>query len=335
MVLYTSSPAAASASTSLPFSSWLSILMAILYVSILTSYGLLFPQSLPSCRLSPLPPAPHPARTRPAHALTVMVPRHTGGAVRRAPHGAGGEGRGDVVWPERGGGGVENTPESKAGVRAGRDDFGQAYSAAEMRTFHWERVRKMPLRGLDSSLLLGFVVRDEAEWVDSRRCVAYFLSYSALVSSLIHSYLRASPIPRRRRLSVDEQRGQRGDGHRGGFRGAFKPLPSARVVLSGGAAGKDKDREMSVGDAYAGLEGDELVDVGGEVEIEETAPAPKTRSKGKRKSKSKEPLPVPSVSSCVGGGRCGAGRVCADVDAGAREGKEQDVTVSPRAGAGA
>jgi hypothetical protein len=105
--------------------------------------------------------------------------------------------------------------------------------------------------------------------------------------------------------------------------------------LSGGAAGKDKDREMSVGDAHAELEGDELVDVGGEVEIEETAPAPKTRSQGERKSKSKKPVPVPSVSSCVGGGRCGAGRVCADVDEGAREGKEQDVTVSPRAGAGA
>ncbi|KAJ7744422.1 hypothetical protein B0H16DRAFT_1889681 [Mycena metata] len=51
---------------------------------------------------------------------------------------------------------------------ASRDDK-PAYSAAEMRTFHCERVRKMPLSGLDPSVLIGFVVRDEAEWVDLRR----------------------------------------------------------------------------------------------------------------------------------------------------------------------
>jgi hypothetical protein len=70
MVLCTSSAAAALASTSLPFSSWLSILMAILYVSILTSYGLLFPQNPPSSRLSPLPP-----RTRHARALRACLVR--------------------------------------------------------------------------------------------------------------------------------------------------------------------------------------------------------------------------------------------------------------------
>ncbi|KAJ7891666.1 peptidase family C54-domain-containing protein [Mycena olivaceomarginata] len=47
--------------------------------------------------------------------------------------------------------------------------FARAYSAAEMRTFHCERVRKMPLSGLDPSMLIGFMVRDEAEWVDLRR----------------------------------------------------------------------------------------------------------------------------------------------------------------------
>ncbi|KAJ7075202.1 peptidase family C54-domain-containing protein [Mycena belliarum] len=49
--------------------------------------------------------------------------------------------------------------------------FARAYSAAELRTFHCERVRKMPLSGLDPSMLLGFVCRDEAEWVDLRRRV--------------------------------------------------------------------------------------------------------------------------------------------------------------------
>ncbi|KAK6981095.1 peptidase family C54-domain-containing protein [Favolaschia claudopus] len=47
----------------------------------------------------------------------------------------------------------------------------RAYSAVELQTFHCEKVRKMPLSGLDPSMLLGFVVRDEAEWVDLRRRV--------------------------------------------------------------------------------------------------------------------------------------------------------------------
>ncbi|KAJ7616137.1 hypothetical protein FB45DRAFT_935358 [Roridomyces roridus] len=47
-----------------------------------------------------------------------------------------------------------------------------AYSPAELATFHCARVRKMPLSGLDPSMLLGFVCRDEEEWVDLRRRVA-------------------------------------------------------------------------------------------------------------------------------------------------------------------
>lgn len=37
--------------------------------------------------------------------------------------------------------------------------FVQAYSATEMRTFHCERVRKMPLSGLDPSMLTEIVTR--------------------------------------------------------------------------------------------------------------------------------------------------------------------------------
>ncbi|KAK6978243.1 peptidase family C54-domain-containing protein [Favolaschia claudopus] len=73
--------------------------------------------------------------------------------------------------------------EDKEGACAGRAPAGgrmsdaeeaywvRAYSAAELQTFHCEKVRKMPLSGLDPSMLLGFVVRDEAEWVDLRRRV--------------------------------------------------------------------------------------------------------------------------------------------------------------------
>ncbi|KAF7310342.1 hypothetical protein MIND_00408300 [Mycena indigotica] len=49
--------------------------------------------------------------------------------------------------------------------------WARAYALADMRTYHCERVRKMPLAGLDPSMLIGFVVRDEREWADLRRRV--------------------------------------------------------------------------------------------------------------------------------------------------------------------
>ncbi|EIW75969.1 hypothetical protein CONPUDRAFT_111807 [Coniophora puteana RWD-64-598 SS2] len=43
-----------------------------------------------------------------------------------------------------------------------------AYSPAELKTFHCDRVRKMPLSGLDPSMLLGFLCQDEEDWIDFR-----------------------------------------------------------------------------------------------------------------------------------------------------------------------
>ncbi|KAG6882739.1 hypothetical protein C0995_013906, partial [Termitomyces sp. Mi166 len=53
-----------------------------------------------------------------------------------------------------------------------QEHFVTAYPAAELKTFHCERVRKMPLSGLDPSMLIGFVCRDEGDWEDFRRRVA-------------------------------------------------------------------------------------------------------------------------------------------------------------------
>ncbi|THH00355.1 hypothetical protein EW026_g2186 [Hermanssonia centrifuga] len=41
-----------------------------------------------------------------------------------------------------------------------------AYSSSELKTFHCDRVRKMPLSGLDPSMLIGFLCKDEADWID-------------------------------------------------------------------------------------------------------------------------------------------------------------------------
>ena len=43
-----------------------------------------------------------------------------------------------------------------------------AYAPAELRTFHCDKVRKMPLSGLDPSMLLGFLCQDEEDWIDFR-----------------------------------------------------------------------------------------------------------------------------------------------------------------------
>jgi len=50
--------------------------------------------------------------------------------------------------------------------------YAQAYAPQELKTFHCERVRKMPLSGLDPSMLLGFLCKDESDWKDFRARVA-------------------------------------------------------------------------------------------------------------------------------------------------------------------
>ncbi|KAJ7484504.1 hypothetical protein FB451DRAFT_1436287 [Mycena latifolia] len=68
----------------------------------------------------------------------------------------------DASW--HGQGGAQLTPVEEA-------HFARAYSAAELLTLHCECVRKMPLSGLDPSMLWGFMCRDEGEWVVLRRRV--------------------------------------------------------------------------------------------------------------------------------------------------------------------
>jgi len=58
------------------------------------------------------------------------------------------------------------------GLDSVQQHYATAYSAAELKTFHCEQVRKMPMSGLDPSMLIGFLCRDDAEWVDLKRRVA-------------------------------------------------------------------------------------------------------------------------------------------------------------------
>ncbi|KAJ2925397.1 hypothetical protein H1R20_g11678, partial [Candolleomyces eurysporus] len=47
-----------------------------------------------------------------------------------------------------------------------------AYTAAELQTFHCDRVRKMPLSKLDPSMLIGLLCKNEEDWMDVKRRVA-------------------------------------------------------------------------------------------------------------------------------------------------------------------
>ncbi|KAA1476293.1 hypothetical protein DENSPDRAFT_784808 [Dentipellis sp. KUC8613] len=53
-----------------------------------------------------------------------------------------------------------------------QEHFINAYRPEELKTFHCDRVRKMPLSGLDPSMLIGFLCKDEADWKDFRQRVA-------------------------------------------------------------------------------------------------------------------------------------------------------------------
>ena len=53
-----------------------------------------------------------------------------------------------------------------------QEHYVTAYSPVELRTFHCDKVRKMPLSGLDPSMLIGFLCRDERDWRDLRERVS-------------------------------------------------------------------------------------------------------------------------------------------------------------------
>jgi cysteine protease ATG4 len=59
--------------------------------------------------------------------------------------------------------------------------FGSSYSPAELSSFHPERVRKMALTGMDPSMLIGFLIKDEADFIDWRaRSAPYKTSIYAI-----------------------------------------------------------------------------------------------------------------------------------------------------------
>lgn len=79
--------------------------------------------------------------------------------------------------------------ENGNGLDAIQTHYCNAYSAAELKTFHCERVKKMPLSGLDPSMLIGFLCRDEQEWKDFRKRVAEVRLFIFIVSRCLGTKL--------------------------------------------------------------------------------------------------------------------------------------------------
>lgn len=65
--------------------------------------------------------------------------------------------------------------------------FGKAYSDAALGSYHSERVRKMALASMDPSMLLGFLIRDEADWVDFQTRVQDLASAHSPIFALADS----------------------------------------------------------------------------------------------------------------------------------------------------
>lgn len=81
---------------------------------------------------------------------------------------------------------LSGIPSSPSDIDPVLDHYLNAYPPAELRTFHCERVRKMPLSGLDPSMLLGFLCKDEADYQDFRVRVTEVrpFTFAALCSCL-------------------------------------------------------------------------------------------------------------------------------------------------------
>jgi cysteine protease ATG4 len=78
-------------------------------------------------------------------------------------------------WHSTGANGAVSEPSgavSDTGLDQTQMHYATAYSPTELRTFHCDRVRKMPLSGLDPSMLIGFLCKNEADWIDLRHRVA-------------------------------------------------------------------------------------------------------------------------------------------------------------------
>ncbi|KAJ7854162.1 hypothetical protein B0H14DRAFT_3865582 [Mycena olivaceomarginata] len=260
---------------------------------------------------------------------------------------------------------------ARRGFTGPESGHGHSFARGEMRTFHCERLRKMPLSGLDPMMLLGSVARDEAEWVDLRRKVKELPRTIFAIADEPPTWLGANDDEMNLKSisGPDEVEGEVGmdDGdmssasHAPSSNASHGVSTSSHVAVSTfshthqhhnsnstthSASTSSSGSKGTVGDTYAEVEGDDgFVDAGGEVKIKDDwidpiapppAPAPiaKKGSKGKGKSKGKKVVPVSSVHYLFpvsAEDGSGAGTPSSPRERERERGRERMITVSLRA----
>ncbi|KAJ7266049.1 hypothetical protein C8J57DRAFT_1511001 [Mycena rebaudengoi] len=98
--------------------------------------------------------------------LDIGAPR----VLRRVPRAAGLCARGEPA--DDGKRAEDKLVDDAGGMMRAEVLYLRAPSPAELRTFHCEKMRKMPLSGLDPSMLIRFACRGGVGWVDLRRRIA-------------------------------------------------------------------------------------------------------------------------------------------------------------------
>lgn len=63
---------------------------------------------------------------------------------------------------------VQSGKASDAGLGSTQVHYVTSFGVAVLRTFHYDCVCKMPLSGLDPSVLIGFLCKTEADWMGFR-----------------------------------------------------------------------------------------------------------------------------------------------------------------------
>ncbi|KZV75248.1 hypothetical protein PENSPDRAFT_673899 [Peniophora sp. CONT] len=131
------------------------------------------------------PTSPPPGRAHAASPLAKELSTSSSNSSSSNNHGAGQGGGGHTRWRTtapapgspgqvsvgsggQGSGSLIGSSASLLALDGVQQHYVGAYSAQEIRTFSCEKVRKLPLAGLDPSMLLGFLVKDEREWRDLR-----------------------------------------------------------------------------------------------------------------------------------------------------------------------
>ncbi|KAI8450500.1 hypothetical protein BY996DRAFT_6417315 [Phakopsora pachyrhizi] len=79
----------------------------------------------------------------------------------------------------------------------------RAYPDSVLRTFHPEKVRRMTLSALDPSMLVGFLVRDSADWEDLTARIRSFKPPLFHIAERTPSWMRSDPDPTSVRRSND------------------------------------------------------------------------------------------------------------------------------------